>query len=278
MDPWLGERASGPDPMTEAQLAANRTDPNLDILNRPLDGAWYRERSVDWRKVKVPFLSAANWAGFGVSEPMQTLFEVVGDHIVTDGTQLHPRGNFEAFTQAASSQKWLEAHPGRHEEWFYLEQGIAFQKRFLDHFLKSEANGWDKEAPVQLHIRRPFTTEVQLRPATAWPLPNTDWRPIYLGAHDAAPELSWVPPDKSSSMSFKAMMEPVTFLSGPLFQETEITGPLAAKLLVSSSTTDVDLFVTFQAFSPEGREVEFQGTVDPYADHQVQSCDMRTMC
>ncbi len=38
---------------------------------------------------------------------------------------------------------------------------------------------------------------------------------------------------------------------------------MAAKLFVSSSTKDADLFVTVQAFSPEGQEVYFQGTVDP---------------
>ena len=52
-------------------------------------------------------------------------------------------------------------------------------------------------------------------------------------------------------------------MSPPLKQETEITGPMAAKLYVSSSTIDCDLFVTLQAFSPNGREVYFQGTVDP---------------
>ena len=52
-------------------------------------------------------------------------------------------------------------------------------------------------------------------------------------------------------------------MSPPLKQETEITGPMAVKLYVSSSTRDCDLFVTLQAFSPKGREVYFQGTVDP---------------
>ena len=84
------------------------------------------------RKVVTPFLSAANWAGYG----------------------LHPRGNFflDAFTQAASSQKWLEGHPGRHEEWFYLEYGMNLQRRFFDHFLKGEENGWDSEPRVWLQI------------------------------------------------------------------------------------------------------------------------------
>ena len=35
-------------------------------------------------------------------------------------------------------------------------------------------------------------------------------------------------------------------------------------LFISSSTVDADLFVTVQAFSADGREVEFQGTVDPH--------------
>jgi len=38
---------------------------------------------------------------------------------------------------------------------------------------------------------------------------------------------------------------------------------MSAKLFVSSNTTDCDLFVTIQAFSPQGKEVYFQGTVDP---------------
>ena len=39
---------------------------------------------------------------------------------------------------------------------------------------------------------------------------------------------------------------------------------MALKLSVASSTVDADLFVTVQAFAPDGREVEFQGTVDPH--------------
>jgi predicted acyl esterase len=53
-------------------------------------------------------------------------------------------------------------------------------------------------------------------------------------------------------------------MSPPLESETEITGPMALKLYVSSSTVDADLFVTVQAFSPDDREVEFQGTIDPH--------------
>jgi hypothetical protein len=242
LDPWLNERASGPTTLSEEELAENRCDPIKDVCERPLDSDWYRSRSPDWSKVTVPFLSAANWAGFG----------------------LHPRGNFEAYTQAASKQKWLECHPGRHEEWFYLDRGMAFQKRFLDHFLKGENNGWDKEAPVQIHLRKPFVDEYEkfeLRKEKTWPLHDTKWTPIYLSANDTS--LTWDKSSDETKTAFKALEEPLTFKSVPLERETEITGPLALKLFASSSTADMDLFVTFQAFSPEGREVHFQGTVDP---------------
>ncbi len=240
-DPWLGESSSGPESLSDAELQSNRTAPTLDILSRPLDGEWYRSRSADWSKVTVPFLSAANWAGFGI----------------------HPRGNFEAFTRAASKQKWLDCHPGRHEEWFYLEHGTALQKRFFDHFLKGADNGWDREPPVRLNLRRPFSNEFELRKEADWPLPKTKWTKIYLDAADgfALPGMSWQPPSQWSKRSFAALGQPLTFLSSPLERDTEITGPLAAKLFASSSTTDMDLFLSFQAFL-DGVEIDFQGCVD----------------
>ena len=240
LDPWMNERASGPAELTEDELEANRADPVVDILQRPLDGEWYRERSPDWTKVNVPFLSPSNWAGFG----------------------LHPRGNFEAFTQAASKQKWLECHPGRHEEWFYTDQGMALQRRFLDHFLKGEDNGWNKEPPVLLHLRRPFSDEFKQRNEQTWPLSDTQWTKMYLSGADST--LSWEAPQQASKSQFEALGEPLTFMSAPLDKETEITGPLTAKIFISSTTEDADLFVTMQAFAPDGREVDFQGTIDPH--------------
>jgi predicted acyl esterase len=239
-DVWLNESSAGKDPLSLDVLVANRREPLQGILQHPLDDQYHRERSPDWSKVTVPFLSAANWAGFG----------------------LHPRGNFEAFTQAASKQKWLEAHPERHEEWFYLDKGMALQKQFLDHFLKDINNGWDREPPVLLHLRRPFSTGVEVRKESDWPLPITKWTSIYFSAPDKA--LDWHKPVQASQTTFDALGNPVTFLSTPLEKETELTGPLSTKIFVSSSTIDADLFVTLQAFSPEGKEVEFQGTIDPH--------------
>jgi predicted acyl esterase len=237
-DPWLEQRASGPEELGEQELAANRSDPR-ERTAEALDSEDYRRRSAVWPQITVPFLSAASWGGFG----------------------LHARGNFEAFNEAASTQKWLEAHPGRHEEWFYLPYGMDLQRRFLDHFLKGAENGWDREPRVLLNIRRAFSEQFELRKEHEWPLARTRWTQLHLAAEPDG--LSWQAPTAAASMSFQAMGDAITLLSGPLESETEITGPLVAKLFISSSTADADLFVTLRAFSPTDEEVDFQGAIDP---------------
>ena len=60
------------------------------------------------------------------------------------------------------------------------------------------------------------------------------------------------------------MGDGLRFMSEPLTQPTEITGPSAAKLWVSSTTEDADLFLILQVFDPEGQEITFQGALDPH--------------
>src|SRR6516164_1616325 len=76
--------------------------------------------------------------------------------------------------------------------------------------------------------------------------------------------LDWRAPTEGATATFSAASEGLTWMSPPLEHETEITGVMALKRFASSSTTDADLFVTVQAFAPDGREVEFQGTIDPH--------------
>src|SRR5262249_9686359 len=69
---------------------------------------------------------------------------------------------------------------------------------------------------------------------------------------------------KRSKVQFEALGDGVTFLSEPLTQETELTGPSAVKLFVSSSAKDADLFVVLRVFGGDLKEVVFQGAIDPH--------------
>jgi predicted acyl esterase len=53
-------------------------------------------------------------------------------------------------------------------------------------------------------------------------------------------------------------------MSAPLAKETEITGPSMCSLSVSSASEDADLFLVLRVFTPDLREVTFQGAIDPH--------------
>jgi predicted acyl esterase len=56
----------------------------------------------------------------------------------------------------------------------------------------------------------------------------------------------------------------VTFTTAPLENEIEITGPVALKLFLASSTIDADVFAVLRVFDPAGNEIDFQGALDPH--------------
>ena len=64
-------------------------------------------------------------------------------------------------------------------------------------------------------------------------------------------------------MTYATSSDGVTFSTEPMAEEMEITGPVAAKLFVSSDTTDADLFLVLRVFDPHGKEVTFIGSNDP---------------
>ncbi len=236
--PVTGEAVAGPDTLTSAELAAARVPLGEQIRRHPLDDEFHRDRSADWAQITVPFLTAANWGGQG----------------------LHTRGSFEGFTRAAAPRKWLEVHGLEHWTHFYTDYGVDLQKRFFACFLHGDDGGWRDQPPVQLQVRR--LDGFAQRAEQEWPLARTAWRRLYL--RPGSRELSAAPGTSQERLSYRADSEGVTFTAPPAGHETEITGPVAARLFVSSSTTDADLFCVLRVFGPAGEEVTFPGAIDPY--------------
>jgi predicted acyl esterase len=189
--------------------------------------------------VKVPLLSAANWGGQG----------------------LHPRGNFEGYVRSASRQKWLEVHGIEHWTHFYTDYGVSLQKKFFGHFLKGEDTGWKKQPKVLLQVRHPGERFVE-RAEGEWPLARTQWTRFYLDP--SGQTLGRAPVGRNASVRYPGLGDGVTFLTAPLTKETEVTGPIAAKLFVSSASTDADLFLVLRVFTPNMQEITYQGALDPH--------------
>ena len=237
-----GEWVAGPATLTGAELAANRLDWRMATREARLaSDTFWTSRLPDFSKIEVPLLSSGNWGGHG----------------------LHLRGNVEGFLQAGSRQKWLDFHCLEHWTEFYTQTGIALQKRFFGYFLKDEDNGWGAEPKVMMQVRHPEQSAGRLQ-AHEWPLPNTQWAKMYL--NPATHSLEEQPAQGGpSALSFTASSDGVTFVTAPLQKELQIIGPSAAKLWVSSSSDDADLFLILRVFSPDFKEITYAGANDPHS-------------
>jgi len=216
---------------------SSRADLGHDVKSRPVIDAWHLERNPDWSRVTTPMLSAGNWGGQG----------------------LHLRGNVEAFTQSAATDKWLEVHGDAHWVDFYTDRGVALQRRFFDYYLKGQDNGWNSEPKVQLRIRHVDGTFTD-RAENEWPLARTTWTRYHLTSEGSLAEEAAA---NSSPVDYDPTAAGVTFITDPATEEMELTGPMAARIFISSETADADLFLVVRVFDPDGAEVTFMGALDP---------------
>ncbi len=234
-----GSLVCGDETLSETEMLANRCDLGGEIRSHPMDDQYHRDRSSIWENVKTPLLSAANWGGQG----------------------LHPRGNFEGYELAAAKDRFLEIHGIEHWTEFYTDYGVEIQKAFFARYLKGDDANWPDDPKVRLLVRH--VDRFEPRTEDDWPIPRTQWTKFYLDPTEM--ELTSSPTAGAThTISYDAMGDGLTFRTPPLSQEMEVTGPSAARLCVSSSTQDADMFLILRVFDAEGEEVVFQGAIDPH--------------
>ncbi len=148
------------------------------------------------------------------------------------------------------------------EHWteFYTDYGVNIQKRFFGHYLKGEDNNWRNEPRVTLQVRYPGNKFVE-RKENEWPLKRTNWTKLYLTPTGSlsSEEQTF----EKTKIEYDGFGEGITFVSQPLSGETEITGPMASKLFISSESSDADLFLVVRVFSEDFKEITFKGALDP---------------
>jgi predicted acyl esterase len=246
---------------------AFQNDMLWNMMRHDLDSEWWRQCSARWENIKVPVYSVGNWGGFS----------------------LHLRGNTEGYLCAASKHKKLRIHTGTHFHPFHSEEGRLDQLRWMDHWLKGKDTGILDEPPVKLEIRTGGSEKpYPFRAENEWPLARTNWSKVYLqiereqGHQDMAVEGTLVceAPRRETSLSYPASgitkagvasgsslstthggggRLGVSFHSDPMPEDSEITGPLMMNLWVSSTTEDMDIFVTLRNIGPDGKEVSEVG-------------------
>jgi len=230
---------SGPLTLTNEELESNRTNMYEDLIsNKLVTDDYWQERIPDFTKIITPVLSSANWGG----------------------QALHSRGNFEGFNNIASKEKWLEVHGLEHWTEFYTDYGMNLQKKFFGYYLKEEQNGWNNHSKVTIQVRY-INDKFALRNENEWPLKNTSWTKFYLSPKDL--KLEKESKEINSKLTYNNLGDGVTFMTEPFLEDTEIIGPVASKLFLSSETEDTDLFLILRLFNEQEQEITFQGALDP---------------
>ncbi|MGE0558372.1 MAG: CocE/NonD family hydrolase [Burkholderiales bacterium] len=233
------------------------------FMRNDLDSGYWRMNSAQWDRIKVPLYSVGNWGGFS----------------------MHLRGNTEGFMNAASKHKKLRIHTGSHFHPFHAEEGRMDQLRWFDYWLKDVDTGIMDEPPVKIEIRSGGSKKpYPFRFENEWPLKRTKWTKLYLkperskpGGPDAVEgQLAKSAPRNAAKLSYSASgvttagvaggsslatthgntgRTGISFVTPPMEADTEVTGPLVANLWVSSTSEDMDIFVTIRNIGPDGKDV-----------------------
>src|SRR5215469_259403 len=221
------ERSTGPESLSPEELKANRFDYIDNVRAHPLLDDWYKPRSADLSKIEVPALVVSNWGGLG----------------------LHLRGTIQGFLGIASKNKWLKVQTGPYFATFFAPDSVAFQRKFFDRYLKDIDNGWENEPRVDIVVRSPDDKVRRHLHAKEWPVEGTQFVKLHL--------------DAAATATYSALSAGATFTSAPLDHDAEIAGPLLAKLQLSCSKPDMDIFCTLLAFDPSGKEINFATNFEP---------------
>lgn len=165
---------------------------------------------------------------------------------------LHTAGTFRAWRRIASEEKWLRVHNS--QEWpdYYDEANIEDLRRFFDHYLRDEDNGWEQTPHVRyslLDLEGGDTIDVA---ADTFPPGDVVSQKYYLDGRSRA--LTTSPPTDEVPAAYPVDRNPdaVSFIT-TFEQETVLVGYPKAHLFVEAKgADDMDLFVLVQKLDPYG--------------------------
>lgn len=215
----------------------------LELLAvHPMFDDYWADKAVEFDKVQTPMLVCASFS----------------DH------ELHTPGSFRAFDEARSPRKWVYTH--RSGKWtaFYSEEVTTLLRDFMDYHLKGRRNRFDELPPLRLEVRSSREEIKEVRWEPSWPLPDTEYRPLFLSADGLSSE----PPASEGERSYEGRGGSTTF-DFVFDRDTELSGHMALRLWVEvraerpgeACPDDLILCVYVDKRDRDGRSVRFNGSV-----------------
>ena len=192
----------------------------------------------------------------------------------THSAHFHQLGSSEAYLNTPTPNKKLDFW----EDWFqksYAQDTVARHKAFFDHWLKGIDNGIMDTPPVRLEIRTGNGASY-IQHEHEWPIARTEYTRWFLDAAAAdwqndtergiIRRLTTANPTAADVVAYSADVATTdprttgaTFISDPLTEDVVIAGYGKAQLWVSSTSFDMDLFISIRIIEEHDREVDFTG-------------------
>jgi len=218
----------GFDSQVFAHLAGPACVERLDMMaeDHPLMDAYWKDKSAKLESIKVPA------------------------YVVTDVvTDLHRMGTFEGYRRLGSKDKWLRVN--NRQEWTdqYDPANEADLLKFFDYFLRGANNGWQNTPKVRMAVLDPGGKDGLNVPYTSWPLEQTKYERLYLGADQ---DLQSIPPATAVQASYTATTGQCVF-TYRFIADTQLTGYLKAHLwFEAKDASEADIFMLVEKLDKDG--------------------------
>ena len=169
---------------------------------------------------------------------------------------LHTAGTFRAWRRMASEEKWLRVHNS--QEWpdYYDEANVEDLRRFFDHYLKGEDNGWERTPRVRYSLLDLEGGDRIGVPAETFPPSDVIPTRYYLDGRTRS--LSTTAPTAEVPAAYSVDRNPdaVSFIT-TFDEETVLVGYPKAHLRVEAKgADDMDLFVLVQKLDRFGTPLQ----------------------
>ena len=208
-----------------------------DILTEaeryPLMGPLWENKIPDFSQITVPAYIVASYSN-----------------------TLHTAGTFRGWRRIASEERWLRIHNS--QEWpdYYDETNRDDLRRFFDHYLKGEDNGWEQTPRVRYSLLDLEGGDQVNLPAEEFPPSGVSPTKYYLNGRarilTTEPSADAVP----AAYSVAASPNAVSFITR-FESETVLVGYPKAHLWVEArESDDLDLFVLVQKLDAYGTPLQ----------------------
>jgi predicted acyl esterase len=173
---------------------------------------------------------------------------------------LHTAGTFRAWRRIASEAKWLRIHNA--QEWpdYYDEANVEDLRRFFDHYLKGENNGWEQTPRVRYSVLDLEGGDRLDQVANEFPPPDVTYTKHYLDGRSRS--LNAEPPAEAATVEYDAESNPASEPAWVSFaisfgEETTMVGYPKARLWVEADgADDMDLFILMQKLDRNGTPLQ----------------------